>query len=60
MIKKKYKYFFVYLYGGSNVSPLDVILPRTSAHVKSYDGQTKWIYFLIEDGDLLEQYNSNK
>ena len=55
MIKKKYKYFFVYLYGGSNVSPLDVILPRTSAYVKSYDGQTKWIYFLIEDGDLLEQ-----
>ena len=60
MIKKKYKYFFVYLYGGSNVRPLDVIVTRTSAYVKSYDGQTKWIYFLIEDGDLLEQYNTNK
>ena len=24
---------------------------------KSYDGQTKWIYFLIEDNDLLEKFN---
>ena len=28
-----------------------------SAYVKSYDGQTKWMYFLIED-DLLEKYNT--
>ena len=33
------------------------MLPKTSAYVKSYDGQTKWIYFLIEDDDLLEKYN---
>ena len=26
--------------------------------VKSYDEQTKWIYFLIEDDDLLENYNT--
>ena len=25
--------------------------PKTSAHVKSYDGQTKWMYFFIKDGD---------
>ena len=25
-------------------------------HVKSYDGQTKWMY-LIDDDDLLEKYN---
>ena len=25
---------------------------------KSYDGQTKWMYFLIEDDDLLEKYNT--
>ena len=30
------------------------MLPKTSAYVKSYDGQTKWIYFLIEDDGLLE------
>ena len=25
---------------------------------KSYDGQTKWMYFLIENDDLLENYNT--
>ena len=34
------------------------MLPKTSAYVKSYDGQTKWMYFLIEDEDLLEKYNT--
>ena len=33
------------------------MLPKTSAFVKSYVGQTKWIYFLIEDYDLLEKYD---
>ena len=33
------------------------MLPKTSAYVKSFDGQTKWMYFLIEDDDdLLEKY----
>ena len=31
------------------------MLPKTSAYVKSYDGQFKWMYFLIEDDDLLEK-----
>ena len=30
------------------------MLPKASAYVKSYDGQTKQIYFLIEDDDLLK------
>ena len=34
------------------------MLAKTSAYVKSYDGQTKWIYFLIKDDDLLEKYNT--
>ena len=34
------------------------MLPKTRAYVKSYDGQTKWMYFLIEDDDLLERYNT--
>ena len=34
------------------------MLPKTSAYVKIYDEQTKWIYFLIEDNDLLEKYNT--
>ena len=36
---------------------MNIILPKTNAYVKSYDGQTKWMYFLIEDDDLLEKYN---
>ena len=32
------------------------MLPKTSAYVKRYYGQTKWMYFLIED-DELEKYN---
>ena len=34
------------------------MLPTTSAYVKSYDGQTKWMFFLIDDDDLLEKYNT--
>ena len=34
------------------------MLPKTSAYVKGYNGQTKWIYFLIENNDLLEKYNT--
>ena len=34
------------------------MLPKASAYVKSYDGQTKWMYFFIENYDLLEKYNT--
>ena len=34
------------------------MFPKTSAYVRSYDGQTKWTYFLIEDDDLLERSNT--
>ena len=30
------------------------MLPKTSAYVKSYDGQTKWMCFLIVHDDLLK------
>ena len=32
------------------------MLPKTSAYVKRYGRQTKWMYFLIEDDELLEKY----
>ena len=35
-----------------------IILPKTSAYGKSYDGQTKSMYFLNEDDKLLEKYNT--
>ena len=34
------------------------MLPKTSAYVKIYGGQTKWMCFLIGDGDLLEKCNT--
>ena len=32
------------------------MLPKASEYVKIYNGQTKWMYFLIEDNNLLEKY----
>ena len=34
------------------------MLSKTSAYIKSSDGQTKWMYFLVQDDDLLEKYNT--
>ena len=34
------------------------MLPKMKADVKNYDGQTKWMYFLIEDDNLLKKYNT--
>ena len=45
------------MYNGNRVKPLNMF-PKTSAYVRSYDEQTKWTYFLIEDDDLLERYNN--
>ena len=56
--EKNYKYFIGYLYVYNKVKPLHIMLPKTSAYLKSYNGQTKWTYFLIEDNDLLEKYNT--
>ena len=36
--------------------PLHIVLPKTSAYLKGYDGQTEWMDFLIEDDDLLKKY----
>ena len=55
---KIYKYFISYLYDDNKIKPLHTMLPKTSAYVKGYDGQTKWTKFLIEDDDLLEKNNT--
>ena len=36
-----------------------LMLPKISTYVKRYDEQTKWMYFLIEDDDLLKKYNAS-
>ena len=45
-------------YNGNKVKPLKIILPRTSAYLKSCDGVNKWMHFLIKDDDYLEKYNT--
>ena len=57
--EKNYEHFIGYLYNDHKVKPLHIMLPKTSAYVKIRDGQTKWMYFLIEDNNLLEKYNIN-
>ena len=46
------------MYNDHEVKPSHIKIPKTRAYVKIYDGQTKWMYFLIEVDDLLERYNT--
>ena len=32
------------------------MLPKTIAYMKRYDGETKWMFHLIEDDELVETY----
>ena len=61
-VEKNCKYFIGYLYNDAityyAITPLHIILPKTSAYVKSCDRQTKWMYFLIADDDVLQKYNT--
>ena len=50
------KYFIGYLYNDDRIEPLHIMVPKTSTYVKNDVGQTKWMYFLIEDDDL--KYNT--
>ena len=56
--EKNNKYFIGYLFNGNKVKPFSIMLPKTSAYVKSYDGQTKWMYCLTKDDDFLKRYNT--
>ena len=46
------------MYDNHKVKLLHIMLLKTSTYEKSLDGQTKWMYFWIEDDDLLEKYNT--
>ena len=56
--EKNYKYFIDCLYNYHKFKSLKIMLPKASAYVKSYDGQNKWIYFLIGDDEFLEKHNT--
>ena len=45
--EKSYKQFVVYIDYDYRIKPLHTMLPKTSAYVKSDDGETKWRPFLI-------------
>ena len=47
--EKHYNYFVGYFHNDYKVKSLHIVLPKTSAYVKSYDWQPKWMYFLIKD-----------
>ena len=34
------------------------MLPKASAYAKSYDEQTKWMHFFIENSDFIEKSNT--
>ena len=48
--EKNYKPFIGYLYNDDKVKPLHLMLPTTSAYVKSNDGQTEcmWCIFWLK------------
>ena len=57
-MKKNYIHFIGCFYNDHKGNQLHSMLPKTSAYVKRYEGQTKWTYSLIEDDDLLEKCNT--
>ena len=46
--EKDYKYFLGYLHNNDELKLLNIMLPKKSANVKSYDGKTKWIYIFFD------------
>ena len=46
------------MYDNNKSKLLHRMLPKTRACVKGFDDQTKWMYLLLEDDDLLEKYNT--
>ena len=46
------------MYNNYKVKPLHIMPPKMGTYVQCYDGQIKWMYFLIEDNDLLKKYTT--
>ena len=39
------------------IKSINIIFQKTTGHLKSYDGETKLIYFWIKDDELSKNYN---
>ena len=46
-VKKNYENFIKYIDDDYKIKLFSVIFLKTSAYVKHYDGETKWMCFLI-------------
>ena len=55
--KKNHEDFIGYMNDDYKNKTLHIMLPKTSSYVKGYDGETKWIYFSIEDDELIKKYS---
>ena len=56
--QKNAKYFVGYKDDDDHkIKQLRTMLPKTSAYVKSYDEETKWMHFSIKHDELLVKYN---
>ena len=42
--EKSYNLFIGYMDHNCKIKSVSIILPKTSAYSKSYDGKTKWMY----------------
>ena len=54
---------YIYLIGCKDVDyktkKLCTILAKPRAYVTRFDGESKWIYILIEDDELFKKFNDN-
>ena len=56
MVKKGFKYFVGYEDDSEKNMSLCKMLPKMNAYSRDFD-ETKYMYFLIKDKELLEKYN---
>ena len=49
---KNYKYISGYKDDDHKIKSVCILLSKTSAYIKRFDGETKWMYFLIENDEL--------
>ena len=52
-----YRYFIRYKDNDYEIKISGIMLPKTSAYVKSYDGETEWMTFLIRDDNLMKKHD---
>ena len=56
--EENYSYFTAYKDDDCKIKLLCMMLQKTSSYVKRYDGETKWMVFLIKDAVLLKKYTN--